>query len=535
MTGHSPYLVLSRVILFASLVLVTACGPTQWTAYRRNASHTGDQPDNTALSNPASVPTLHQLWSRTPAGARAFRASPVVYNGKLYIGNANGRFYAYDTATGNPLWQYPPAGAPPLVSQFTCNPSSEGIAASATIASVNGATAVIFGAPDQSIGAHLGSGRLFALDAGTGAEIWKSDEVARLNGTTWASSTELHEQIGYSAPVVFNGQAYVGIANHCDNPIQNGRIVAVDLATGHLTSGFSFSATNTRGGGVWNSPAVLTTSGNTGLFFTTGNGRCWNGGCQTEPTTNHTLGMLRLDLSTGALVWKFQPVPFELDQDPDWSAGVTIMAASCGALAASVMKDGWAYAIDVGTATAGPPNMRWQFPPTHVPFAMADGTTHGDTRYLRPGAAWGDVFVVTTGGLNVTSPTGLYSSYSRVHALNACAANSDRVRWIKDVPSASGAYSLGPPSVTRGITYIGTSTGHLIAIADPSVAVPAGYRCAQPDIATASCVAAGFSLVPDPAVLVDVTLAGSILTEPVLVAGKIYVATGNGTIYALGI
>jgi outer membrane protein assembly factor BamB len=534
MTGSSRLLDLYRVMLLACIALLTACSSTQWTAYRQNVSHTGDQPDSSALSNPAAVPGLHQLWSQNPPGAGAFRASPIVYNGKLYIGNANGRFYALDTSTGNVVWQYPPAASPALLSAFTCNPSSEGIAASATIATVNGTSAVIFGAPDQTIGAHLGSGRLFALDAATGAELWKSDEVASVTGTTWGSDTELHEQMGYSAPVVYDGQIYVGIANHCDNPIQNGKIVAVDLSTGHVNGGFSFAATNTRGGGVWNSPAVLTISGNTGLLFTTGNARCWNGGCQAEPTTNHTLSMLRLDSTTGALVWKFQPVPFAMDDDPDWSAGVTLMSASCGTLAASVMKDGWAYAIDVGTSAPGPPSMRWQFPPTHVPFVMGDGTTHGDTRYLRPGATWGDVFIVTTGGLNVTSPSGLNNSYSRVHALNACAAASDRIRWIKDVPTAAGAYSLGPPSVTRGITYIGTSAGHLIAIADPSIAVPAGFRCGQPDIATASCVGAGFTLVPDPAVLADVTLSGSILTEPVLVGGKVYVATGSGMIYGLG-
>lgn len=64
----------------------------------------------------------------------------------------------------------PPAA--PLCSQFTCNPSSQGIASSAAITKVGGTDAVIFGAPDPSVGTALGEGRLFALNAATGAVIW---------------------------------------------------------------------------------------------------------------------------------------------------------------------------------------------------------------------------------------------------------------------------------------------------------------------------------------------------------------------------
>jgi hypothetical protein len=31
--------------------------------------------------------------------------------------------------------------------------------------------------------------------------------------------------------------------------------------------------------------------------------------------------MLRVDDKTGAIIWQFQPVPYALDDDPDWSAG----------------------------------------------------------------------------------------------------------------------------------------------------------------------------------------------------------------------
>jgi outer membrane protein assembly factor BamB len=494
------------------------------------------QPRASKLSDPGQVTTLHIAagWPFQPAGAQAFRASPVVHNGRVFIGNGNGRFYALDAVTGALLWQYPPAASAALTSTFTCNPSSDGIASSAAIAKIGGTEAVIFGAPDRSIGSGMGSGRLFALNAATGVEIWKSPEIAILN--TSPGSTQ-HEQIGYSAPLVFNDHVYIGVANHCDNPIQRGKVVAVRLATGAIDPAFSFFGSGPpRGGGVWSSVAGW----DTGVFVTTGNTNI--GG--PEPPDNHGLSLLRLNRDTGAIVWKHQPVPFELDGDPDWSAGATVLSATCGTLVASTMKDGWTYAIEAGNGSPGPPSVRWQFPPTGFPFTPGDGTVHSDTRYLRPGAAWGDVFITMAGGLNLTTNVG--AGLRRLHALNACAPNSHRVRWIVDVPgSCTGTpsgqdYCLGPPSLSRGMVFVGTTAGQLVVIADPSIAAPAGFRCSNPDVPNGICATIGalvpgsmLRLVPEPAVLAQVALSGAILTEPVLARGRVYVATSAGNLYML--
>jgi glucose dehydrogenase len=284
----------------------------EWSHFRYSAVRQGDQYFEKDLFKPAKVSTLHPGWPSPfhPSGAGFFTSSPVVYKNRIYIGNSNGRFYAINASTGAQVWQFPAPAAPPLDSQFHCNPSSNGIASSAAIASINGTEAVIFGAPDQSSGNHLGDGHLFALNARTGALIWESPAIARITGTGSGNVNELHEQIGYSAPLVWFGTVYVGVADHCDNPIQNGKIMAVDLTTGNLKGGFSFSSTNSRGGGVWSSPAAFG-----GLLVTTGNTRF---GASPEPSPNHGLSMLRLDFNTGAVVWKHQPVPFSMDNDPDW-------------------------------------------------------------------------------------------------------------------------------------------------------------------------------------------------------------------------
>jgi outer membrane protein assembly factor BamB len=514
----------------------------------------------------------HRISCLDPTGAvifdclavPAFRASPVVSRGKLYIGSTNGRLYAYDANTLQSLWQYPPAKMPALQSSFDCGaliPSSFGIAASATIAQVQGQRAVIFAAPDRTSGNQNGEGYLFAVHADTGTLIWKSAQpIARVTGRTPGSFQELHEKTGYSSPIVWNDRVYIGINDHCDNPIQKGRVVAVDLNTGAIISSFQFCSAgpcnnNDRGGGVWSSPAVWDGD----LIVTTGNVNLNPNNpklAAPQPQPNYGLSLLRLNGATGAVMWSFQPVPYALDQDPDWAAGATVMSASCGTRILSTMKDGWTYAIDQQADPTPLPSgdfigvMRWKFPPGPPVFSTGDGTFHGDTQYKRPGASWGDVYVTTTAGYQA-STSSIRQGYRRLYAFNVCASNNrNRVRWILDVPDVSGDCNspppfnppwehavrdcLGPPTITGGVVYVGTVTGHLVVAADPSLpGVAQLARCSHPDFPLAVC-AGLYPIVHAPEVLANVTLDGTpILTEPVLAGGKVYVATDGGRVYLL--
>jgi outer membrane protein assembly factor BamB len=396
---------------------------------------------------------------------------------------------------------------------------------------------IIFGAPDPSVcaGTACGSGRLWALNVNTGALVWKSDVVANLTGLTHVLTpppgfTELHERIGYSSPVVANGKVYVGIADNGDSPIQRGRLVAVDLQTGTLVGAFSFTASGPpRGGGIWSSPAA--SNGN--VFVTTGNGcRPLNGGCASEPPNNHALSMLKLDGSTGGILWKLQPVPWARDDDPDWAGTPVVTQTSCGTLAVATMKDGYTHAVNTNTGAVA-----WSFPfvTGGLPFTYGD---HGDWGWTRPAAAWKDVIYAITGGFPITtSGSTRFDGYDRLYAVNACApynaADTGRVRWIADVP---GLLYTGQPTVTGGIVYIGNNQGKLFAIADPDVAPAVGTRCSNPLPPYASplvCVASGFETVPSPKILATVQLSGRIRTEPVLARGRVYVATTAGRLHAL--
>jgi polyvinyl alcohol dehydrogenase (cytochrome) len=214
-------------------------------------------------------------WGFPERGAAGtFRASPIVQNETVYVGSSNGYFYALEAATGALRWQYPSPGSAALLPANNTSHWNDGIQSSAAYwdRGRNGG-AVIFAAQDPTWGDY-GSASLFVLDAATGALIWRSSQpVAVINGNTLGSATELHERVANSAPLLFNNRVYIGIAVNGDNPIQHGRVIAVDLATGlPRVSTFNYASVQAGkpGGDVWNAPA---TDGRS-VYFTTGNTRC---------------------------------------------------------------------------------------------------------------------------------------------------------------------------------------------------------------------------------------------------------------------
>src|SRR6476661_3510443 len=504
-----------------------SCSSPDWPTHRYDRLRTASQPNSSALSDGSKVGTLQVRWSWRPSlagdqdlGPRGygFSASPIVENGRVYAAHLNGHLYSVDTA-GTFLWKYPAAGAPPLISTSACNPSSPGIASSPTMATVKirwfwfltrSVRVVLFGAPDPA--SNSGDGRVWAVNAATGALVWRSPVLA---------SRGNNEQIGYDSPVVAGQRVYVGISNHCDSPIIAGKVYALDLPTGQLSAGFTpFVASAIRGGGLWSSPAT-TPDGD--VIVTTGNGCTpFDGGCTTEPSPNHALSMIRLDGASGAMIWKFQPVPWSLDGDPDWAAIPTIHRASCGVQAVAPMKDGYTHALNLGpTSPSGSPVAlglslrRWTFPTAVIPFT---GGSHGDIRYTRGAAVWRDAVFAVTGGKDVTAS--VTAGYNRLYALNACASDQERVRWWLQF-SGWGYPLMGSPSVTRGIVYIGTAADTLYAVADPDVYPSTGSQCEYPGVPAPMCATNGFRLTPIPAVLARVPLSGSIRTTPALARGRV--------------
>jgi outer membrane protein assembly factor BamB len=166
---------------------------------------------------------------------------------------------------------------------------------------------------------------------------------------------------------------------------------------------------------------------------------------------------------------------------------------------------------------------------------------HPGDGYKGPGAAWNDVFVVGTAGEDLVDDD-LSVGYGRLHALNSCATTeNDRVRWIRDIPDNGGNLnSLGVPTVTGGIVFIGTDQGHLVILGDPSIAFDEGSRCSNIDYKTPEdCTKAGYSpfvRIPKKLAIVRMPDGGDIAhfrKEAALANGRVFVATGGGHVYML--
>jgi outer membrane protein assembly factor BamB len=133
------------------------------TVHVRSRSHSN--PAAKAVS-PANVPNLVRKWQffpdpSTQLGQRAarFDATPVTYNGVIYVGAESGDFYAVQAATGTVVWKQ--------FLGFVGAPCGAGVASTAALS------------PDPATGEVRvyvggGDGFVYALNAGDGAVRWKT-------------------------------------------------------------------------------------------------------------------------------------------------------------------------------------------------------------------------------------------------------------------------------------------------------------------------------------------------------------------------
>lgn len=144
-------------------------------------------------------------------------AAPSVADGRLFIGSADGRVYAFEAATGKPLWRY------------TAAPSTDRMMGFGHLQSrwpVNSGVLVQGGTAYAAAGMLLQPGlSVVALDAATGAPKWRNDEGAWKEGAVWQMPSEIFAA-GYMT--VFGGNLWLRSFQG------GGGGAAFDLATGAL-------------------------------------------------------------------------------------------------------------------------------------------------------------------------------------------------------------------------------------------------------------------------------------------------------------
>jgi quinohemoprotein ethanol dehydrogenase len=153
-----------------------------------------------AQINAANVAKLGVAWVAELDNPMGLTAEPIVVDGVIYLSAPRSLVYAIDAESGKTLWQFDP------------HVRLDGSLNTSSSARVNRGVAVWGG----KVFVGTGDGRLVAIDAAKGTQIW-SAAVYELTGVT-------------GAPRVAQGKVFVGY-NGSDEQIR-GSIAAFDAATG---------------------------------------------------------------------------------------------------------------------------------------------------------------------------------------------------------------------------------------------------------------------------------------------------------------
>ena len=281
--------------------LVGAAGrPGDWLSYGRTFKEQRFSPLDEI--NEETVADLGLAWIYETGSKRGLEATPLVIDGIMYTTGAWSKLYALDVVSGEPLWEYDPEVPKETAMKACCDVVNRGAAL------YNGK--VILGTLD---------GRLVAVDAETGKEVWSTVTVDQSKPYTITG-----------APRVFKGKVIIG--NGGAEYGVRGYVTAYDADTGEQlwrwytvpgnpADGFENDAMemaaktwngkwweNGGGGTAWDSfvydPELDL------LYVGVGNGSPWNQNLRSPGGGDNLFlsSIVALRPDTGEYVWHYQTV-----------------------------------------------------------------------------------------------------------------------------------------------------------------------------------------------------------------------------------
>jgi alcohol dehydrogenase (cytochrome c) len=291
----------------------------QWLMYNRDyrgQRYSALKQINTRTASQLRVTCVFQLGQ-----VGWYQASPVVYNGRLYITGGNGT-YAIDAATCRKLWQF----------DFVSSERSP-------LLTVNRGVALYRGAVYRT----TPSGHLIALDATSGKMLWDVRVCTTVSGH-WLAA----------APIAFDGRIFIGEAGA--DAGANSHVYAFDAVTGeHLwtfdlvPTGSQFGASSWRGGSATGGGSTWTSYSldpeQRALYVPVGNpAPDYNG--EARPGDNlFSDSVVALDIDTGRLLWFAQQLPHDL-HDWDTAAPPVLFTSQGKPYLGVATKAGWLYLYD---------------------------------------------------------------------------------------------------------------------------------------------------------------------------------------------
>ncbi|MDO8677951.1 MAG: PQQ-dependent dehydrogenase, methanol/ethanol family [Acidobacteriota bacterium] len=275
--------------------------PSRWLTY--SGDYTGRRHSPLTQITRENVARLAAQWTfqtGTMTRGRGFEATPLLWDGVLYVTGSNNFAWALDARTGRPYWQYR-RELPADLTYGAQAPVNRG-----------------FGMLDNRLFMVTLDAHLLAFDRATGSILW--DVVLA------------DYKIGYSAtlaPLVIDGKVIVGISGG-EYPTR-GFLDAYDPKTGARLWRFStIPAAGEPGSETWPDSAEVLARGGGGtwmtgtydpelnlLYWGTGNPNPDYYGAGRKGDNLYTNSLIAIDPTTGTRKWHYQFTPHDTH---DWDA-----------------------------------------------------------------------------------------------------------------------------------------------------------------------------------------------------------------------
>jgi alcohol dehydrogenase (cytochrome c) len=395
--------------------------------------------------NKSNVKRLVPVWHFSTANNNGELSQPTVYNGVMYVVNAEWTF-AIDVATGRQIWRTP------------VNYDRGALRVASTGAIMRGAATVYEG----KLFRQTLDGFVVALDMKTGKEVWRTRFCEYKEGCR-----------GVVAPAVFNGVLVSGMSG--GDSTTRGFVDGYDPNTGkQLWRTWTIPAPGEKGSDTWPHktwPDAWKHGGGATwqaasydpeldlVYIGTGNAQPYNPRYRDGMDSLCTTCVLALRPKTGEVVWYFQTNPndsFDFDSNAEWMITDLRVEGQMRKVLISAHKGGFLYVLD---RTNGKPIAA-------NPYVRVSWASHIDLKTGRPvltdqldRAIKGEtVDVFPSRGTNAT----LIAFNPKTNLIYANTWNFARVMKYVDFKLVLGGNTTGIEST--GMTPKGEPVGHHRAI-----------------------------------------------------------------------
>jgi polyvinyl alcohol dehydrogenase (cytochrome) len=461
-----------------------ASGPS-WNGWGNSLANTRFQPSAAARLTAADVPRLKLKWAFGVPKGMTNNAQPTVVSGRVFMATDNGYIYSLDAKTGCVYWSFQNGSIvrnSPMVGAVT----GQG----------NARWGVFFGD---------GHANVFALDAQTGRQLWKTrvDEhvVARITaGVTYHDG---RVYVPLSGSEEFN-------SGQKDYPCctARGAVVALDASTGKqiwktynvdepkpwkkAENGVQLYGPSA--GGIWDAPTIDTVRG--AIYVGTGD-------AVTPPESPLTDAVLALDLKTGKVLWARRTVDKDL-----------FMGGCTGPDRGEQCPSPMGPDFDIGNSpilVTLPNGKRAVFAGTKGADVLALDPDNGGAILFRVNPAGQQVGFTGRGRGSIvwggaSDTTQVYYGMGAA-GLAAILPTDGKTSWVFNAPGAGGRgnAALGAaPTTIPGVVFQGAGDGRLFAVSAADGKQLWEFNTAQPfDTVNKVAGARGGQIATSGAVVVD--------------------------------